>query len=953
MKTALQAAAAAVLLFAASAPSGAATVLQNAPDIGLNVMTNGMGSSSYFPDACTNFTVEAWIKPTDFQTSTGVYSPIFSNTTSDRAGYSRHIFGLRQRKLSLFCATVTSGDRFPVSEADIPAGTWTHVAATRSATEVRYYVNGALDSVHTGSYLPPVGEYANSHLTIGGYLSVQNFYPRTGWSDAARVFQGSIAEVRVWTRERTAEEIAADHTRRLRGDEEGLLLYVPMDGDASGSCVVDRVSGQRLVVPHTMRLAEDDTLPVAPAAARRTGEGFLRSIRAGHAAVETDLRLENRGASGPDFTMEAWLRVSSQKPNDQWIVSQVAETGDTGWIGLDIRGGTLRPEIAISCRRHYVDTDIPLDEWVHVAAVRSGSSVAIYTNGAPAGITSSTCLATPLSAANAAAPITLFNALPRQNQSFGGDLREIRVWNVARTARQIAEWYDKAATGREEGLVGRWALDETCGSKIRYSVSGAESELPECMGLVSGTSVRNPSHYNQVATDVRLATTDFTLEAWVKDLSPASREGGNGRGYIMSQWISGNTTSWISLCFNGRESLKPGVRIGSSNFFESKTAIAKGKWFHLAATRDGNAVTVYLDREIVATGEFTGTAAPPAANIAFFQIGGHSGHVGEIRDARAWSVARTQEQIRKTMFGGIVGTEEGLVGWWPCDDGPSSSCIMNRKTNNVGALLPALATWERESAPLLDVPESEAETAAEFGGGHFSVARTGTAVDAGDFTFETWVLPRSWSFNQSFLFAQYKQNESNPNRFICGFNDTGRFGLFIGGADSAGRAGGWKETADPVPLNRWTHLAATREGSTLRLYVDGALSAEFENYSTLSPWSAEYPHPLTLGGVDGDYVESGSTRRNNISRSLHGAMREARVWSVARTQAQIADNMGRKVHASEAGLVGYWPLDGEDGASALLNHASGHETGYALVGWDRVPPLALKDAPGPLVMVVR
>ena len=188
-----------------------------------------------------------------------------------------------------------------------------------------------------------------------------------------------------------------------------------------------------------------------------------------------------------------------------------------------------------------------------------------------------------------------------------------------------------------------------------------------------------------------------------------------------------------------------------------------------------------------------------------------------------------------------------------------------------------------------------------------------------------------------------------------GFHDTGRFGFFIGGADGSGNAGGWKETDEPIPLGRWTHLAATREGSTLRLYVDGALAKTFENYTTLSPWSSDYPHDLTLGGVDGGYAyASGLFQRNNISRSFAGAMREARVWNVARTDEEIAKNYDRRVHANEKGLVGYWPLDGADEAGATrLENRRGHAVGFLVAGWEPVEPLRRKDAPGPFVLIVR
>ena len=939
---------AAAVVAAALTLSGAARadmVLKNNPELaGLNVITNAMGSSSFFPDACTNFTMEAWIKPTDYQSRTDTYSPIFSVTTSDKSGYSRYIFGLRQRKLSLFQATVTSGDRFPVSSADISLDTWTHVAVAHTATDVKFYINGVLDATATGSFLPPVGEYNNSHLTIGGYHSVVGL--NTSSYTTARVFQGSLADVRVWTKARTAEEIAADYQKRLRGDEDNLLLYAPFN-DANGSVARDMVSGQRLIAPPTMQFVEEGDLSLSPASAKLIGDGYLASTRTGGnqgaSAIVTDVDFANKqDGTGPDFTFETWLRVPQQEANDQWLFSKFAESGDTGWIGLDIRGTTLTPEVVISGQRFTLSDPIEVDRWYHLAATRAGSSYAIYLDGAPA--KSGTCRTTGFSANNAAAPVKLLNA--GSNKSFGGDVKEMRIWNVARTAEQIAAYYDKAATGREEGLIGCWAMNEGYGTNVYNKATGAAQSIAVGgMGLARGSYLMLTGPKQTIETDVKLTTSDFTLEAWVRDDSPTTRLGGNGRGYILSQYQA--STDWVSLCFGGAKSLKPGLRISSTQFFESSTAIEKGKWFHLAGTREGSTVKVYLNGELVNTTTYDGALGVPGTYLTF----------GGIREARAWNYARTQAQIQQTMFGGLVGNEEGLVGWWPLDQDASATRVLNRKNNNINKAVPTGATWGNDGVPLLAVPDlgEASEQAANFGGGWYSVARTGIHIDATDFTFETWVRPDAYPFDQSYLFAQYKEGESNPSRFLMGFHDSGRFALFIGGTDGSGNAGGWKETDAPIPLGRWTHLAATRKGSTLKLYVDGTLAKTFENYTTLSPWSSDYPHNLTLGGVDGGYAySSGAYQRNNISRSFAGAMREARVWNVARSAEDIAENMSRKVHANEAGLVGYWPLDGADeGGATVLENKHGHAIGTIVAGWETVEPLCLRDPPAPFTIIVR
>ena len=149
-------------------------------------------------------------------------------------------------------------------------------------------------------------------------------------------------------------------------------------------------------------------------------------------------------------------------------------------------------------------------------------------------------------------------------------------------------------------------------------------------------------------------------------------------------------------------------------------------------------------------------------------------------------------------------------------------------------------------------------------------------------------------------------------------------------------------------LGRWTHYAATREGSTLRLYVNGELKKTVENYTTLSPWNETSQITLTLGGTDDRYAAEDG-------RSLHGSMREARVWNRARSGDEIRETMRQRLYGSELGLVGYWPLfapDAED-ASILANVVRNGASGYLLAGWKLVEPLELADPPKGTLVIIR
>ena len=169
----------------------------------------------------------------------------------------------------------------------------------------------------------------------------------------------------------------------------------------------------------------------------------------------------------------------------------------------------------------------------------------------------------------------------------------------------------------------------------------------------------------------------------------------------------------------------------------------------------------------------------------------------------------------------------------------------------------------------------------------------------GDFTVECRVKKLEGSFGWANTYALCKWNTaSNPG------NNEWNLGLTQDGNNEKPRfaieSGTTKHVADagtPLTLNVWYHLAGVREGGEMRIYVNGVL----ENTST------------TLGAADAV---------NNVGRNFRMAanikstpncseieLEEVRVWSVARTTAQIQANMESTVSPSTPGLVAYYQFD--------------------------------------------
>ncbi len=104
----------------------------------------------------------------------------------------------------------------------------------------------------------------------------------------------------------------------------------------------------------------------------------------------------------------------------------------------------------------------------------------------------------------------------------------------------------------------------------------------------------------------------------------------------------------------------------------------------------------------------------------------------------------------------------------------------------------------------------------------------------------------------------------------------------------------------------WTHVAATFDGTTRRLYVNGNLDVESVRASPL-PVNAQ---PLRIGADVGDLFSD---------YRFTGHLADVRLWGMARTRDQIRRDMVRLFEASETGLIAAWHLEGTP-ADAFGNH---------------------------------
>ena len=204
-----------------------------------------------------------------------------------------------------------------------------------------------------------------------------------------------------------------------------------------------------------------------------------------------------------------------------------------------------------------------------------------------------------------------------------------------------------------------------------------------------------------------------------------------------------------------------------------------------------------------------------------------------------------------------------------------------------------------------DAPAVTAGFALAFGGG--SYVDMGVVPIPANFTVEAWIHPTTEN-NETYVVAEDERNqgqgqfrfgiEANKLFFLMSDASGSTYGLYNNGYSL--------ESAQTIPLAKWTHVAVTKSGASFALVVNGAVSASFTA-------SASFAHggPATAFRV-GARV---STNGTSPDGAFDGTIDEVRVWSVARTPAEIASTMSTTVSPASPGLFAYWRFDEGSGAT--------------------------------------
>jgi hypothetical protein len=305
------------------------------------------------------------------------------------------------------------------------------------------------------------------------------------------------------------------------------------------------------------------------------------------------------------------------------------------------------------------------------------------------------------------------------------------------------------------------------------------------------------------------------------------------------------------------------------------------QWVHVAITYNVATTTLRLYRN--GTLVATNTSAPAYTSEPTY-IGSHTGgqsyFQGRVDELRIWNIARTQEQIKATMYNAPVSTPN-LVAYYSCNDG-SGNTLSDAKASYNGNITNA--------AGFVASPIQHSASAISFDGldDIVTIPDNNSLDISSAITLEAWIYPIKNSGIQNVM---SKSSSASNNGYIFPRTDNGWASfstyLHIGGA--------FRVVSSPLPsLNTWYHLAATYDGSAIRIYLNGALVNSLPVTGTISTNG----NNLILGNQPG------------FSEYFGGVADEFRIWNIARSQTEIQNNMNKQLDpATNTGLVSYYKVN--------------------------------------------
>jgi Concanavalin A-like lectin/glucanases superfamily len=299
---------------------------------------------------------------------------------------------------------------------------------------------------------------------------------------------------------------------------------------------------------------------------------------------------------------------------------------------------------------------------------------------------------------------------------FGGQLDEVRVWNVARSAAEIRQNLYGPLTGQEPNLIACWSFDEGSGATAHDgATNGYDGTLhgPEwTLSTISpwGNALSFDGVNDYVRAAISPLVSDYTVSAWVYLRAGGNVVGGGANVVGLLSATSCGASAEVLIRSQTSSSTDPQyVELGRCNSFvgmSSTREVPLNQWTHVAVSVSSTKQVEYFINGIAA-GSWDASARDltigPNITLGDNTVRRFN---GILDDVRIWNKARTEAEIQADLAHPLTGSESNLVAYWNFNEGAGETAH-DRTTNARDGTLVAGPFWTASTAPWGAAPAAE------------------------------------------------------------------------------------------------------------------------------------------------------------------------------------------------------------------------------------------------------
>ena len=361
---------------------------------------------------------------------------IIGDAQYNAQGYDLYISGNKLNYRTCQAGTT----QITTTSASIPVNSWKYIILTKTGSTARIYIDGVETSYSAQpAHTNPVVSSLNSY--IGRY-----------GAGVDSLFNGSIDEVRIYNRALNATEIS-EHYNHTFTNESGLVFHSPMELTPSGAATYEFENsanqyyglGNLLTLQHVSDESDYDNVGIAHGGVTANASGHIGEAcdfdgTSGHLEVSTYSTSNN-------MTVSAFCWVKPTSFSDfKGVIGHLGPPLSYNGYSLYIHGdGTIGTYLG--AHRRSTET-IPLNMWSLIGFVFNGSDLRIYINGTQVGYDTSV----GYSGHSLLRIGNFYTNSTDAGRIFNGTIDEVRIYNRALNATEIAEHYN-GTFNNETGLV--------------------------------------------------------------------------------------------------------------------------------------------------------------------------------------------------------------------------------------------------------------------------------------------------------------------------------------------------------------------------------------------------------------------------------------------------------------------------------------------------------------------